>query len=327
MQYRTLGNTDIQVSVIAMGCWAFAGGELWGEQDDRDSLEAVSAALDAGINFFDTAEGYGKGYSEEILGKALKGIRDKAVIATKVSPSNLTKEGIIEACERSLLRLQTDYIDLYQIHWPNRNIPISESMEALLKLQQDGKIRAIGVSNFGPQDLAEALSVGPIASNQLSYNLLWRAVEFEVQPQCVDHQVGILCYSPLMQGLLSGKYSTIDKVPPQRMRTKHFSKERPAARHREPGFEQETFQAIREIEQIAEEINEPMSKVALAWLIQRQGVASVIAGIRNEEHAKMNAEASELQLSDEIMQKLDQATSELKHKLGPDLDFLDYRIR
>ena len=136
MKYRKLGNTDMTISVVGMGCWSFAGDGPWGTQDDSDSIAAVHAAFDVGVNFFDTAEGYGNGRSESVLGRALVGRRDEAIVATKVSASNLSKTELPKACKRSLERLQTDYIDLYQIHWPNPNIPIAESMEALLKLRQ-----------------------------------------------------------------------------------------------------------------------------------------------------------------------------------------------
>ena len=144
MQYRALGKRgDIQVSPIALGCWPFAGGNVWGEQDDTESIAAVHAALDEGINFIDTAEGYGR--SEEVLGRGLKGRRHEAVVATKVSEGNLRADDVITACERSLRTLQTDYIDLYQIHWPNWEVPLAETVGALDSLQTDGKIRAYGV--------------------------------------------------------------------------------------------------------------------------------------------------------------------------------------
>lgn len=328
MEYRKLGQTEMEVSTIAVGCWQFAGGQVWGEQDDRDSINAVRAALDVGINFFDTAEGYGKGYSEEVLGKALGSDRDKVIVATKVSPGHLSRTDLIEACERSLRRLQTDYIDLYQIHWPNRDVPVEETVAALNTLLEQGKIRAIGVSNFGFRDLNDILDIQPsVASNQLIYSLLWRAVEYEIQNLCEEKNVGILCYSPLAQGLLSGKYNTIAQFPVERMRTKHFSHKRPQAPHREPGCEEETFEAIRKIQQICDDIGEPMPKVALAWLLQQKAVTSVLAGVRNVQHVESNAAAATLKLSESTVRALNEATNEVKEALGNDLDFVQYRIR
>ena len=225
MEYRKLGRTGIDVSVIALGCWPFAGGGYWGDQDDRASIATVHAALDAGINFFDTAEGYGGGHSERVLGAGLKGRRDQAVIATTVSAHHLSAEGVQRACEGSLANLQTDCIDLYQIHWPNWTLPLAETVEALEKLRQQGKIRAIGVSNFAVQDLGQMLAAAPparggVQTNQLPYGLLWRVIEDAIKPLCEKNEVGLLCYSPLAQGLLADIYPTVDDVPENLKRTR-----------------------------------------------------------------------------------------------------------
>lgn len=155
MEYTKIQNTDITVSKIALGTWVFAGDYIWGPQDDGDSLRTVHAALDAGINLFDTADGYDDGKSEMILGKALEGRRSDAVIATKANSGEPVKDNIVKACEESLKRLGTDYIDIYQLHWPRRNMPFEDTMEGLLKLFDEGKIRAVGVSNFGVKDIDE----------------------------------------------------------------------------------------------------------------------------------------------------------------------------
>ena len=280
MKYRKLGKTDITVSAVAMGCWALAGDALWGPQDDSDSIAAVHAALDLGVNLFDTAEGYGDGYSEMVLGKALAGRRREAVIATKVSPTHLSRDGIQKACERSLRRLNTDYIDLYQIHWASREVPIAETFAALEGLRSQGKVRAIGVCNFGVRDLSDFLAVGRCETNQLPYSLLWRGIEFEIRQKCQDNEVGILCYSPLAQGLLTGKFASADDVPEGRARTRYFSKDRPLARHGEDGFEEDTFAAIDQIRRICARIDVPMAEVALAWLLHQPGVTSVRAGAK-----------------------------------------------
>src|SRR3954470_8653850 len=143
MQYQMLGQSGLKVSAYALGCWPFAGGSFWGEQDDAISIATVHAALDAGINFFDTAEAYESGTSERVLGQALVGRRDKAIIATKVAPNHLNADAVVAACEQSLRYLQTDYIDLYLIHWPNWKVPLTETVGALEKLKEQGKIRAI----------------------------------------------------------------------------------------------------------------------------------------------------------------------------------------
>ena len=320
MQYCTLGRSNLSVSRVALGCWAFAGGPYWGDRDEKQSIEIIRAALDWGVNFFDTAEGYGSGYSEEIVGKALVGRRQEVVIATKASSSHLAYEDLLQACEASLRRLQTDYIDLYQIHWPNRNVPLEETMRALEHLRDQGKICAIGVSNFGVGDLTDLLRVGRAESNQLPYSLLWRAIEYEIQPKCVENDISILCYSPLAQGLLTGRYTKPDEVPEGRARSRWFSSRRPLARHGEPGCETETFRAIRRIRQIADELGQPMARLGLAWLLHQPGVASVLAGAGRIEHLQSNVQAASLSLSPDIIERLAQATDDLKARLGPNPD-------
>lgn len=320
MQFRKLGKTDIAVSVVAMGCWAMAGGRVWGPQDEADSIATVRAALDAGVNFFDTAEGYGRGESELVLGRALVNRRHEAVIATKVSRPHLSGDEVQWACERSLRRLQTDYIDLYQIHWPSRTLPLEETMEALEGLREQGKVRAVGVCNFGVGDLSDLLEAGWVETNQLPYNLLWRAIEYEILPRCVDEDVGILCYSPLAQGLLTGKFSSPDEVPEGRARTRHFSKDRPQSRHGEAGCEAETFAAVEEIRRISDRIRQPMANVAVAWLLRQPGVTSVIAGARRPDQIEQTAQAAELELPSDVTDELAEATKEVKRLLGSNPD-------
>ena len=217
MDYLQIGNTNISVSKVALGCWGFAGGDMWGSQDETDSLATVDAAFESGINFFENAQGYGNGYAEEVLGKALKGRRDQAVIATKIRTTHPSSKDIEAACEQSLKRLQTDYIDLLQPHWPNHNLPAEETYQAYTRLLEAGKIRAFGVSNYGVGDLTEILQCGEVASNQLPYSLLFRAIEYEVLPLCVKKKVGMLCYSTLLHGLLADKFHSpadIPDVPP-----------------------------------------------------------------------------------------------------------------
>ena len=351
MQYRTLGNTGIEVSAVAFGCWAIVGGFNWGPQDESDSIAALRAAREAGVTFFDTAEAYGDGYSEQLVGKALGGVRDEIVIASKVSPDHYAPDALRAACERSLRNLATDRIDLYQLHWPHREIPVAETLGVLEQLKAEGKIRAFGVSNFGRPDLAGCLATRHrVASNQLAYSLLFRAIEFEILPLCVQEGISVLCYSPMLQGLLTGKFASADDVPLDRARTRHFSREREHTRHGEPGAEAETFAAIAEIRRIAEGLGEPMARVALAWLLAQKGVAAaeaaearlrpqtgerparntssdaggspaaVIAGGRSPEQARANAQAADLVLPQDAIARLSAATDTLKRKLGPNAD-------
>lgn len=330
MQYRTLGQSELNVSTFALGCWPFAGGRVWGEQDDNDSVAAVHAALEAGINFFDTAEGYEAGKSERVLGQALVGRRDQAIIATKVSPNHLAAPDVVAACEQSLQNLQTDYIDLYLIHWPNWEIPLDETVGALERLQQDGKIRAIGVCNFGPQDLTDILALHPIVTDQLPYSLLWRVIEREILPVCRQHDVGLMCYSPLSQGLLAGRYANADEVPDGLARTRYYAATRTEmSQHGEAGCEEEVFAALAGIRTIAADLGQTMAAAALAWLRQQPGVATILIGARNPQEVQLNLPALDLSLSPAVIQTLNDLTEPVKQKLGdnPDMWFVPSRMR
>ncbi len=320
MEYRKLGQTDMMVSVVSMGCWSIVAGDWWGSQDENDSVAAIQKALDEGVNFFDTAEGYGAGASEELLGRTLVGRRQAAIIATKVSRKNLAAVDVQTACENSLKRLRTDYIDVYAIHWPSRDVPFEETMQALQQLREQGKVRAIGVSNFGPQDMTDMLALGRFEANQVPYNLLWRAIEYEIQPKCVEHTVSILPYSPLQQGLLAGKFSAVDEVPASRARTRQFASHRHNADHGEGGCEDEMFAALDLIGTISEELDRPMSHVALSWLLHQPGVTSVVAGARNPRQVQENAQSVTLRLSADVLERLDKATQDVKVKMGANAD-------
>ena len=322
MQFRELGKTGIQVSTISMGCWAIVGGLNWGHQDKQQSLEALQAAYDAGITFFDTAEMYGDGYSEQLIAEALASKRQELVIASKVSPQNFAPADLRTACERSLKNLQTDYIDLYQLHWPNRSVALDDSIETLIRLQEEGKIRAYGVSNFGPQDLSNSLqSDYEISSNQLAYSMLFRAIEFDIAPICEANQVSILCYSPLLHGLLTGKFKRIQDIPEDRARTRHFNSHLwPQARHGEEGKEDEVMAVIEGLRAIAQSLDLSMANVALAWLLKQPAVTSVIMGGRNASQVQRNAQAAATVLTDDAVEQLNQLSKALKDKMGNNAD-------
>ena len=246
MQYRKLGKSDLHVSVVGLGTMSWPGcnygdsGYAPTPGDFNAARAMVQAALDAGINLFDTAEGYGRGLAEEILGQTLEelGCREKAIIVTKVGPlfgeeqingrtCNLSAEHIAERCELSLKRLRTDHIDLYLAHWPDPLTPVEETMQAADKLKQQGKIRWFGVSNFPNDLLGAALRHGVIAANQLPYSLADRTIDADKRPFCLENEVGIMAYSPLGKGVLSGKYDA-QHLPPAddyRRHRKYFAKE------------------------------------------------------------------------------------------------------
>ena len=320
MRYRRLGKTDLQISVVAMGCWAIGDARFWGAQDERQSLATLHAALESGINFFDSAETYGSGDSEKLIGKAFAGMRDKVVLGSKAAVDHLAPSALKLACECSLKRLRTDYIDVYSIHWPNRNVPIQETLKALEDLKHEGKIRMIGCCNFGQRDLTELLQYGRVEVNQLPYSLLWRAIEFEILPICVRNQVSVSCYSPLLEGLLTGKFESAEQVPVERARTRHFSSSRKLARHVEPGLEAHTFETVRRIRDLCKRAGVPMAQAALAWLLKQDGVTGVIVGARSPEQILSNAEGASLELPDALMTALSEVTGPLKSKLGAKAD-------
>lgn len=321
MKYNKLGDTGVEVSEFSLGCWPFAGGKVWGHQEIDDSVNVVHAALDAGITTFDTAEGYDdEHHSETVLGQGLKGRRDGAVIATKVSGAHLAAGEVEKACDASLERLGTDVIDLYQIHWPNHDVPVAETYKALDDLVRKGKVRALGVCNFAKGDLNDLLQVGPIVTDQLPYNLLWRPIEDEILPKCQENGIGIVCYSPMAQGLLTGRYSSADEVPDGISRSRLFSSDRPLAQHTDSGAEEEVFEAIGKIRNIAEGLNQSMATVALAWVKQQPGVATLLVGARNPQELSWNIPALDLTLDASTLNDLGQITEGVKRYLDGNAD-------
>jgi aryl-alcohol dehydrogenase-like predicted oxidoreductase len=320
MKYRILGSSALEVSVLAFGAWQLGDRAYWGDNPDIDEQGAVDAAIDAGINLFDTAEGYGGGASEEALGKCLGAKRGGVFIASKVSPDHCAPADLRAACEASLRRLGTDVIDVYQVHWPFRHVPVADVYGELARLRDEGKIREMGVSNFGPVDLAAWMECGACVSNQLGYNMLFRAIEFETVPACMQHGVGILAYMPLLQGILSGRWQTVDEVPPNRRRTRHFAGHRENVRHGEPGCEPLTFEVLSGIATVADELGLPMASVALAWAIAQPQVASAIIGARRPRQLERNLSAAELDLGDAVVARLNQVTEPLKVALGRNCD-------
>jgi aryl-alcohol dehydrogenase-like predicted oxidoreductase len=342
MEYRRCGNTDLELSIIGVGCWPFGGGDYWGHQDQKEVDALVRRALELGINHFDTAEAYNDGRSEESLGQAIRGLpRERVVIGTKVSPSNTYPKTLREHCEQALRRLGTDYIDLYMVHWPIHlpaiefctqdetilaNPPrATEAFETLLKLKAQGKIRHIGVSNFGIGPLEEALaSASQIAVNQLAYSLIARAIEWEILPYCRQKGIGVVGYMPLWQGLLSDKFSDLDELPPERRRTRHFDpRNNPQARHGEEGAEDETRRALQAIREIAAELGTPLAQLALRWTFADPGITSAIVGARSVHQIEFNAGAASLTIPPDTIARLNDACRPLMEKLGPSFDYFE----
>ena len=310
METRQLGNSDIQITPIIMGTWQ-AGKRMWAGIEDEESIKAIRQAVESGITTIDTAEVYGEGHSERIVAKALKDIRDKVVYVSKVFANHLKYDQVIEACHNSLQNLATDYLDLYQIHWPSGSfnsqvVPIEETMSALNQLKEQGKIRAIGVSNFSCTQLEEAAQYGQIDSLQPPYSLFWRQVETDAMPYCIANNISILAYSSLAQGLLTGKFGLDHQFAEgdHRSKNKLFQGEN----------YQRAQQALEKLRPIAQIHNCTLAQLSLAWLIA-QPQTQAIAGARNAQQAEDNAKAASVNLSPEELQAIDrigrQVTSHL----------------
>ncbi len=300
MKLRSLGMSDVKITPIIMGTWQ-AGQRMWAGIDDAEITKAIRAAFDAGITTFDTAEEYGGGHSERILGKALSDVRHQVVYATKVFPNHLKYDQVIGRCHRSLKNLNTHYIDLYQIHWPTGSwgtkvAPIQETMRAMNELLQQGKIRAIGVSNFSCSQLKEAAQFARIDSLQPPYSLFWRHVEKDAMPYCIENNITILAYSSMAQGILTGKFGPNHKFTKGDHRSKHKL------------FKGENFkrvqQALNRLRPIADRYGFSLGQLALAWVIAHQGMCA-IAGARNAEQVLQNAKATEGHLSDTDLKEMD----------------------
>ena len=316
---RKFGNTDLITSPIVYGCMGGAG--AFGAQEETDSIKALQEAFNVGINFFDTAEAYGNGYSEQLLSRALGDKRSELVISSKVAAPNLAPDDVIEACERSLKNLGTDFIDLYMLHWPNRDVPLADSIGALKKLKEDGKIRWYGVSNFGSNDIDDALELGDISVNQLPYHLYFRAIEFEVQPKCEAAGVPIMCYSSLMQGLLAGKYKSLDDFPVNRARTRMFDHRKWAeVVHNETGAEEAGQELLDALWNLMDETGLSMEELAIGWLRTRPAVGGVLVGTRNATQSRGLKKLLDVNLDASVLQALSDASSRLKAELGSDID-------
>ena len=300
MQTRHLGTTEIAITPIVMGTWQ-AGKRMWVGIDDSQIEKALCAALDAGIATFDTAEMYGFGHSERAIARALGQRRDEIVILDKVSPQNLSYGQVLKACERSLRALGTDRIDLYQVHWPpgtfnSKAVPLEEPLRAMVELKQQGKIRAIGVSNFNAQQLRQAMAFTTIDALQPPYSLFWRQMEQELMPLAQEHQVTILAYSPLAQGVLTGKFGP-DHV---------FAE----GDHRRGNrlFQAEHYQRVQEaisaLRPVAERLGISLTQLALAWLIA-QPLTCAVVGVRNAEQILGAVAAAEVALAPEDLKEIE----------------------
>ncbi|WP_419489231.1 aldo/keto reductase [Chryseobacterium bernardetii] len=327
MEYRKLGNTELELSTITHGAFAI-GGNMWGGNEKQDSINSIHASLDHGVTSIDTAPFYGFGLSEEMIGEAIKGKdRSKIQLLTKFGlvwdGSNngkgefffdaeddgkvipvykfASKENIIKEVEESLQRLDTDYIDLLQLHWPDNTTAICETMEAMELLIQQGKIRAAGVSNYSIEQMEEANRTLKLASNQVSYSMLNRTIENDLVPYSLENNSGLIVYSPMERGLLTGKYFKDNKLKDNDHRNGYFSQ-----------FDLNKVKAFLEkIEPIAQEKGASLSQLVLRWTTLQPAITVVLAGARNSEQAIDNAKAMNINLSQEELSFINTALSDI----------------
>ncbi|MCJ7544421.1 MAG: aldo/keto reductase [Phycisphaerae bacterium] len=328
MEYRRLGSSDVTVSVITFGAWAI-GGWMWGKQDESDAIAAIETALDEGVTSIDTAPVYGFGYSEEIIGRVLSGRKRQAVqLLTKYGlrwekqegefffePPDTTgrpvkifrnarKADVIAECEQSLQRLRTDYIDLYQCHWRDGTTPVAETMAAMDALLKDGKIRAAGVSNFAVEEIDEARKVIPLASYQGPYSMIRRDMETNILPFCREHDLGVLAYSPLQRGLLTGKFTEDHQYAEGDNRAK--------SQYFKPENIRRVNAMLKEIGPIASAHKATVAQVVIHWTLLQPGITAALVGARNAKQAKENAHAVAFTLTREEVARIDELASSLK---------------
>ncbi len=310
LQTRQLGNTDMHITTVGFGAWALGGGDwvyAWGPQDDHESIAAIHHALDLGINWIDTAAGYGLGHSEEVVGQALSGMHERPYIFTKCSlPWNergeinscLKRDSIRRECEESLRRLKLDAIDLYQIHWPRPEEELEEGWATLAELQREGKVRWIGVSNYSVAQMQQAEAIAPISSLQPPYSLIRPEVENEILPYCQEHNIGVIVYSPMYSGLLSGKMTAerIKNMPADdwRQRDSEFQM---------PRLEQ-NLKLVSTLAEIGKQHGVEPGVVAIAWTLRHPGVTGAIVGARRPSQVDGIFPSTTLRLSPQEIEQL-----------------------
>ena len=310
MEYRKLG--DLEVSVIGYGAWGIGGAPFWKNEGDKKSIDSIKASFDQGINIFDTAPVYGFGHSEELIGKALKPVREKVILATKCglrwdkeSLSALRKDAsrksILEEIDQSLKRLGTDWIDLYQVHWPDIETSHQETMETLLEIQEQGKIRSIGVSNYSAAQIKECSQYAKIISLQPEYSLLAREIEKETAPLCIENNIGIIAYSPLSSGVLTGKYDKNTKFKDWRGKgiIGTFTGE---------GYAK-NIGKVDLLKVIALEEGKTCGQVAINWVLRQPGLTTALVGVKNPGQVTENLQSIGWQPSKENCEKIEQIFS------------------
>lgn len=313
MQKRRLGFTDMEFTTCGFGAWA-VGGQWdwgWGAQDDEDSIAAIQRALDLGINWMDTAAAYGLGHSEEVVQKAIKGRRDQVYIATKCGlvwdgrndgtvGNRLKAWSVRQEAENSLRRLGVDVIDLYQIHWPKPDEDLEEGWTEIARLVEEGKVRYAGASNFSVEQLQRVQKIHPVASLQPEYSMLERSVETDLLAYCAENKIGVVAYSPMASGLLTGKYTreTMESIAADDWRRKY------SEHFREPALTA-NFALVEKLDEIARRYNRTPGELAIAWVLRRPELTAAIVGARRPSQIEKIATASDWQLPDDVIREID----------------------
>jgi len=311
MEYKALGRSGLTVSSIGMGCWPMAG-VGWTGIDDNKSMAALETAIDGGITLIDTAYMYGRnGESERLVGKAIAGSRDKIILATKCGlywdgttlVRDSSRDRILEQFEESLRRLNTDYIDLYQVHAPDENTPFEETAVTLAELKEQGKIRAIGVSNYNTSQMKTFCQHAPLHSDQPPYNLLIRDIEKDILPHCRNNGIGVISYWPLYKGLLTGKYGRDYKFPKGDSRNDDN-------RFKGQALDR-TLDALNRLKPIANEYSKSIAQLVIHWTTRQPGITAVLCGATRPDQVEKNVEAVGWTLSEEHRKQIDQIVEDM----------------
>ncbi len=299
-----IGAGAMETKALGLGCWSF-GGSGWGGQDDDKSREAMAAALQADIGHFDTASGYGRGHSEDVIGEYLSRRKAKVFLASKTPAGQLDAQGMLERVEQSLRRLRRKTIDLYYIHWPRRGegVDMRPAMEGLELARQQKKIRAVGVSNFSIAEMEHVSEAGSIDAHQLCYNLLWRKGERELIPWLREHGCAVVAYGALGMGILSGKFPRHPEFAPGDTRSKVI--------YFRPDVWPRIYEAVREMLLVAEAANQPLAHLAIQWILRQPGVDLALVGAREGWQMEQNAQALEQDIDEAALDRLTQISDQL----------------
>ena len=300
MTKTKIGGSEVESTIFGLGTWVFGGGS-WGGQEDADCYATLQAAVDAGVTHIDTAQVYSAGKSEEIVGKLLPNFRKQVFLATK-TPLRLG-DNVSDIVDESLRRLKTDYIDLMYIHWPKSGVDMRPFMEGLEKEREKGKILGIGVSNFSIEQMEQVMEVGKIDAHQFCYNLIWRFVEKEIIPFCMEHNIVGVTYSSIAQGILTGKFGPKPKFKEgdNRARTVPF----------DPEVYPHIYAGIQKMKEVAQEANRPLVHLAIRWLTVQPGVGCVLIGARTPEQLNDNLAAMEGDISDDVLNRITDISEEI----------------